>query len=111
MLTIDVKTLLLCILIFAGIVLVVFLIVAVYNLIKTLKKSQKVLDDFEIVSKIASERSQQLDKLIEQASKKIKASQNVLSSIPIIFKAVSQVAKVIGQQNKNDTDNGKKQKT
>ena len=54
MLTIDVKTLLLCVLIFAGIVLVVFLMVAVYNLIKTLKKSQKVLDDFEIVSKIAN---------------------------------------------------------
>ena len=103
MLTIDVKTALLCLLIVAGIVLAVYLIVAVYHLIKTLKQSQKVLDDFEIVAHIASERTQQLDKLIEQASKKLKAGQGILSSIPIIFRTIAQIAKVVGNQNEKSS--------
>ena len=108
MLTIDVKSALLCLLIIAGIVLAVYLIVAVYHLIKTLKQSQKVLDDFEIVAHIASERTQQLDKLIDQMSKKLKAGQGILNSIPIIFKAISQIAKVVG--NKNEKSSVSKEK-
>jgi hypothetical protein len=84
---------LLCLLIIAGIVFAVYLIVAAYNLIKTLQHSQKVLADFEIVSHIASERTQQLDKLIEQTSKKIKSGQGVLNVLPAIIKAISQIAK------------------
>ena len=103
MLTIDVKSALLCLLIIAGIVLAVYLIVAVYQLIKTLKQSQKVLDDFEIVAHIASERTQQLDKLIDQTSKKLKAGQGILNSLPIIFKAISQIAKVVGKQNEKSS--------
>ena len=103
-LTIDVKSALLCLLIIAGIVLAVYLIVAVYHLIKTLKQSQKVLDDFEVVAKIASERSQQLDKLIDQTSKKIKAGQNMFNSVPIIISAIFQIAKLVGQQQKNKSE-------
>jgi len=94
---IDINTLL-GLLIIAAIVLAIYLIIAVYNFIKTLKQSQKVLSDFEIVAKISSERTQQLDKFIEQTQKKVKSSQNIVNAIPIIVSAVSNIAKVIGQQ-------------
>ena len=100
MLTIDVKTALICLLIIAGIVLAVFLIVAVYNLIKTLQQSQKVLSDFEVVAKVASERTAQLDKFISDTQKKMKSGQNIFNSIPIIVSAIGQIAKVVGQSQK-----------
>ena len=108
MLTIDVKTALLCLLIIALIVLIVFAIYAVFHLVKTLKQSQKVLSDLETVSHIASERTQQLDKLISDTQKKIKSGQNIMNSIPIIFSAVSRIAKVIGQQNDRKAESTKK---
>ena len=108
MLTIDVKTALLCLLIIAAIVLAVYLTVAAYNLIKTLKQSQKVLDDFEVVAKIASERTQQLDKFIAQTQKKIKSGQGIINSIPVIFSAISKIAKAVGQQNARSSEGEKK---
>jgi len=108
MLTIDVKTALLSLLIIAAIVLVIYGIVAVYNLTKTLKKSQKVLDDFEIVSRIASERTQELDKFIDQTQKKIKSGQNVLNALPVIASAVAKIMKVVGQQKARNADGEKK---
>jgi len=107
MLTIDVKDALLSLLIIALVILTIFAIVAVYNLIKTLQQSQKVLSDFEVVSKIASDRTQQLDKIIEDMSKKIKSGQNIFNSIPIIVTAVSKIAKVVGQQNERKASNDK----
>ena len=99
MLTIDLKDALLCLLIIAGIILAIYLIIAVYNLIKTLKKTQTVLDDFQIVSHIASVRTKQVDALIEKTSKKIKGGQGILNTIPIIIKAITQIAKLFGKQN------------
>ena len=98
MLTIDVKTALICLLIIAGIVLAIYLIVAVYQLIKTLKQSQKVLDDFEVTGHIAAERMKQLDKFIEQTSKKVKNTQGIFTAVPVIVRAVSEIAKVAGKQ-------------
>ena len=108
MLTIDVKTMLICLLIIAAIVLVIYAIVAVYHLTETLKRSQKVLDEFEIVSRIASERTQQLDKVIDQTSKKIKSGQGVLNAIPVIVAAISNIAKAVGQKSARKTDAEKK---
>ena len=98
--TFDSKDVLICVLIIAGVVLAVFLIVAAYNLIKTLQKSQKGLDDFEVVAEIASKRSKQLDKIIDDTSKKLKAGQNIFNAIPIIFSAIAKIAKVAGQNTK-----------
>lgn|GEM_PF-3600001 len=104
---IDINTLL-GLLIIAAIVLAIYLIVAVYNLIKTLKQTQKVLGDFEVVAKISSERTQQLDKFIDQTQKKLKSSQNIVNAIPIIVSAVSNIAKVVGQQNDKKSRNDAK---
>ena len=87
-------------LILAGVVLAVFLIVAVYNLIKTLQLSQKVLSDFEVVSGVASKRTAELDKFIDATQKKMKSVQNIFNSVPIIVAAIGQIAKVVGQNQK-----------
>jgi len=107
MLTIDVKDALLCLLIIALIVLAIYAIFAVFHLVKTLKQAQTVLDEFEVVSKIASERTKQLDKIIDQTTSKIKSGQNILNSIPIIVTAVSRIAKVVAQQNDKKAENAK----
>ena len=108
MLTIDVKTSLLCLLIIVVIILVIYGIYAVFNLVKTIKQANKVLADFEVVSKIASERSQQLDKFIDQTSKKIKSGQNIINSLPVIVSTVSKIAKVVGQQMDRKAESTKK---
>ena len=87
-------------LIIAGIILVIFLMVAVYRLIKTLKQAQKVLDDFEVVSSIASTRTKQLDKLITDAQNKIKSGQTVFNFLPVIVSAIGKIAKTVGQNSK-----------
>ena len=107
MLTIDLKTLLLCLLIIAGIVLVIYLIVAVYNLTKTLKQSQKVLNDLEVTAKISSERLKQLDKFIDQTSKKVKNTQGVFTAIPIVAKAVTEIVKVAAKHNNKEAESKK----
>ena len=89
---------LLGLLIIAGIVLAVYLIVAVYNLIKTLKQTQKVLSDFEVVAEIASKRSKQLDKLIEDTSKKFKSGKNVFNTIPLVVSAITKIAGMVGKK-------------
>ena len=96
----HVKAVLLCILIIAIIALVIYSLFAIFNLIKTLKKTQTVLDDFEVVSKVASERTKELDKFIEETQKKIKSGQNIFNAVPVIITAITQIAKVVGQNQK-----------
>ena len=109
--TIDIKvvqTVLLCILIIALIALAIYALYMVFNLIKTLKQAQKVLDDFEVVSQVASERTKQLDKLINDTTKKIKSGENIFTSIPVIVSTISKIAKVISRQNEKKAADEKK---
>ena len=93
----DIKVFFICVLIVAIIILIVYAIVAVYNLIKTLKRAQKVMADFEVVSEVASKRVKQLDSAIEKSSKKLKTGSGVGSSItgaiPIIISVITAIAK------------------
>lgn len=107
MLTIDLKDALLCLLIVGALVLVIYLIIATYNLIKTLKQSQKVLTDFEVVAKITSERTQQLDKFIAQTQEKLKSGKNILNSLPVIFSAIANIAKTVGSKRSEKTKDAK----
>jgi len=93
--TIDLKALLFVILI----ILAIYAIYALYQMVKTLKQTQKVLGDFEVVSKIASDRTKQLDKLIGDMTDKIKSGQTIFNFIPVIVSAVTKIAKAVSQQN------------
>lgn len=65
MLTLDVKTLLLGILIIALIVLVVYIIVLIANALKALKKVALILEDAQAVSAIVANRADQLDEGVD----------------------------------------------
>ncbi|MCL2110749.1 MAG: hypothetical protein FWH32_00555 [Clostridiales bacterium] len=98
MLTIDVQTALLCLLILAGIILAIYLIVAAYNLVKTLKRAQSVLNDLEVTAEITSRRAKELDKLIADSQKKLRATKGLFTTLPVIVKAATQIAKVVGNK-------------
>ena len=107
MITIDVKTLLISLLIIAVIVLVVFLIVVAANLIKSLKSLTKVLADVETVTDIASERSKQLDvvvgdvtKTISGVTSNVKDSEGFIKSVSIIIKAIVAIKNVLAKSEK-----------
>jgi len=101
--TIDLKALLFVILI----ILALYAIYALYHMVKTLKQTQKVLGDFEVVSKIASDRTKQLDKLIEDLTSRIKSGQTIFNFIPVIVSAVSKIAKVVSQQTEQKASSSK----
>ena len=103
----DPRPVLLSILIIVLIVLALYAIYVMFNLVKTLKKTHTVLDDFEIVAKIASERTQQLDKIIADMQRKLKSGQSIFTSIPVIVSAVQKIAKVV-QQNDKKAESSKK---
>ena len=105
--TTTVGDVLIGLLIIAGVILIVFLTIAAYNLIKTLKHTQKVLEDLEVVVRVASKRTKELDKFIDKLSKSFKAGQGVLGFIPIIFKAIAKIAKAVGQQQNKNAENDK----
>lgn len=65
MLTLDVKTLLIGLLIISLIVLVVFIIVLVANAIKALKKVVLMLEDTQSVTAIVANRADQLDEGVD----------------------------------------------
>ena len=65
MLTLDVKTLLLGILIIALIVLVIYLIVLIANALKALKRVALILEDAQAVSAIVANRADQLDEGVD----------------------------------------------
>lgn len=65
MLTLDVKTVLLGILIIALIVLVIYIIVLIANALKALKRVVLILEDAQAVSAIVANRADQLDEGVD----------------------------------------------
>ena len=57
MITINVKSALICVLFIAVIVLVIYLIIIAKNLVKTIKETNKILTDAAVISKIAAEKT------------------------------------------------------
>ena len=100
---IPVKDALIGLMIIAIIILLIFTMVAVHNLIITLKKTHKMLDDFGEVAGIASTRTKELDKLITEAQKKMKGGAGLLSSLPAIFKAIAGIVKGVNEKKKKDS--------
>ena len=66
--TLDLKTLLIALVLIALIILIIYAILAVRKLLVTLDHTNKVLEDVEVVSAIASARSQDVDGIITNVS-------------------------------------------
>ena len=96
--TLDLKTLLIALVLIALIVLIIYVIIMVKKLFVTIEHTNKVLEDLEVVSGIASERSQDLDGIISNVSgtvadlsDAVKGNQSTVSAIASIAKSAASI--------------------
>ncbi len=109
--TITWEGLLLTALALAGAVLLIYLIVLVSNLIKTVKKANDILDDAKVVSEITADKAQKLDGIIDGVSdvaETLKGNKNIISAATNVVNAVSNLA---GMAKAADRKKDKKTKT
>ena len=113
--TITWEGLLLTALALAGAVLLIYLIVLVSNLIKTVKKANDILDDAKVVSEITADKAQKLDGIIDGVSESVsdvaetlKGNKNIISAATNVVNAVSNLA---GMAKAADRKKDKKTKT
>ncbi len=95
MITINVKYALLCVLFIAIIILVIYLIIIAKNLVKTIKETNKILQDAAVVSKIAAEKAVQIDGVVDDVqaavsdlSKAVRGEQNLVATFSNMIKAL-----------------------
>ena len=96
--TLDLKLLLIALVLIALIVLIIYVIVLIKRLLGTLTHVDKILEDCEVVSGIASERSQDLDGIISNVSgtvadlsDAVKGNQSTVSAIASIAKSAASI--------------------
>ena len=94
MVTVNVKTLLLCIMIIAITVFVIYLAVAVKNLITTIKETNKILQETEVITSIVSEKVETSEEIIDNFlsalktfSDSVKGKEGIISSLSNLAKA------------------------
>ena len=113
--TITWEGLLLTALALAGAVLLIYLIVLVSNLIKTVKKANDILDDAKVVSEITADKAQKLDGIIDGVSESVSdVAKRCNRSKKIIFdatKGVNAVSYRAGMAKGDDRKKDKKTKT
>ena len=102
MVTIDIKQLLIYALMIAGVILLLFLIVAISNLITTLKKVNGILDDTSAVTKIVHEKAEETKPAVDDLTKAIlgfarsaKGNENAISSLSNLAKSLSSMVGII----------------
>ncbi len=96
--TLDLKTLLIALVLIALIVLIIYLIILIKKLFVTVAHANKVLEDTEVISAIAAERSQDLDNIITNVSgtvadlsDAVKGNQSTVSAIASIAKSAASI--------------------
>ena len=96
--TLDLKTLLIALVLIALIVLIIYAILMIKKLMITLTHTNKILEDFEVVSGIASERSQDLNNIVSNVSgtvadlsDAVKGNQTTVSAIASIVKSAASI--------------------
>lgn len=101
MITIDVKTALIYILLVAAIVLVGYLIVVAKNLVKTVKGVNKILEDAAVVSSVTAEKATQLDGIVvdvcsavSDLSQAVKGEQSTIGAISNLAKSAGSLVSI-----------------
>ncbi len=113
--TITWEGLLLTVLALTGAALLIYLIVLVSNLIKTVKKANQILDDAKVVSEIAADKAQKLDVIVDGVGESVgdvvetlRGNKNIISAATNVVNAVSNLA---GMAKTADRKKDKKAKT
>ncbi len=96
MITIDVKTTLICLVLVILALLLIYLIVVAKNLVTTLQKVNKVLDDVQVISAVTSDKVSQVDGIVGDLSgafgdvaSAVKGNHNLVGAVTNMGKAVA----------------------
>lgn len=106
MVTIDVRTALIWLLLAALIVFVIYLTVAVKNLVTTIKKTNKILEDAAVVSEVAAKKAVEVDSIISDVQGAVSSisdavqGTSTIGAVANIVKAAGSVASTV--KNKKD---------
>jgi hypothetical protein len=93
--TITIKDLMMFLLGSGGVVLIIFLIVMVGNAIRTLKSMTRVLQDVEVISAIAAERTKDLDGVIENVAESVSTVASNLKGKNGLLSTISSVISLL----------------
>jgi len=111
MITIDVKTTLICLVLVALLVLIIYLCVMVKNLIVTLKKANQVIDDASVVSGIASDKATEIDGMVGDIGdavtgvvKAVKGNENLIGTLTNLAKGIGALVSVLKKDEKSDSE-------
>ncbi|MEG0830426.1 MAG: hypothetical protein RSD88_07225 [Anaerovoracaceae bacterium] len=107
--TVDLKAIGIGLIIIGLIVLIIFVIILLKNLIVTVKHTNKILEDTETISGIASERTKEVNgvvgKLIEAVSSVsdiIKGNQSTVGALTAIAKAAMSLKNLLQKEKKEE---------
>lgn len=95
-LTLTVKDLLISLIFIGLIVFLCYLIVLVRNLIKTIKSTNKILDDACVVSEIAAKKATELDGVIDDVSSTVSELSDLIKGNQSIVAALSNIVNAVG---------------
>lgn len=89
-------------LLIALIVLVVFCCVAVGHLITTIKSTNKMLNELEDVSRVLSQRTNDVDALIDKAAEAVAEKDGVSKTVSSIASTVASVRSIFSSKKNED---------
>ena len=94
--TLDIKVLAFIAIAIALIVFLIYLIQLMRKLIVTVNRTNKILEDAEVVSRIAAERSRDVDGIISNVSESVsvmaaavKGKQNIIAAVTSLIKSLA----------------------
>lgn len=112
--TVDLKTIGTFIIGLALLVLIIFLIILVANLIKTIKQTNKVLSDVDTITEIAADRTEEVNVLVKNVSESageivtaIKGQQEIKKAFATIVNCVGAVKSLVNKLSKDKADEKK----
>ena len=91
--TVDIKTVFIVLVLIALIVLIIYAIMMIKKLMVTLEHTNKILEDVEVVSGIASERSKDVDSIITNVSGSVSDLSDALKGNSSTVSAIASIVK------------------
>ncbi|MBR5517235.1 MAG: hypothetical protein IKU53_04605 [Firmicutes bacterium] len=109
-LTITLKGALLTAIAVLVIIALVYVIILLHNLLKTLKQANLILDDAKVISSTAAEKTQQIDGIVSGIGSSvgtvvnsIKGNQSVVSAASSVVNAAGSLAGIVKRDKKKKT--------
>lgn len=90
-----------------GIILLIYLIVLISNLIKTVKNANKVLEDAQVISAIAADKAKKIDGIVDGISDTVSTvvdtvngNKNIISAATNVVNAAAGLAGMVNRSEK-----------